>query len=1062
MKMNKPAKYAFLTDEEYRTCDAYISSAFITQTKSDCENYTQGVPKKEIAKCRLSVKFIVGLEHNNILFNNIYGAEYARDKENRPFWEQLDRYLKDVPKETFFRYVPPVGGYWKIRDRVDLLNLDHIDDDVLANDSDNRKDAFTFELEQAKKTFSENVHNIDALIKVISMEEEMCRRNVGSFSSSNPAALAERHQEMVKKAIKADGRNAKLRLMKIELLIKMDPNSPTIIDDFKNLTITFPHEPMVWIKYLDYIQYDSNVYNYKKLKNAFEDCIRQVTGLTNGTLLSHLNAVNDRPLLRMFHLWIYIRYLKWMISCAHTPVVLANIQATFEYNFGLADVEKRTSTNSKEREVRLEEFWESGLPRIGDEGAVGAEKMLKQSEELSDEDIQKLENDDFDILISRTEETIATCLQAQRDVQISWIEVEREMMNIDARVKRTKLKDCELYEDHVDDLETCELWDIIPFDRIRYYEAPGDCANFDFVQPFLELLGVKFLNSTNCFTTTEQIISDWISNDSTVNFYKTPTYTEKKCFEVGNNILKFMLYNRLKLTENNPEYLDKTMVKYLLAMLVTEASEQEKKLNFHSFKLNLKNLVGTFITKHPDIFKRAMLSKITGIVYMEKFVSWWERALKEQEKVVEADERRKNYKEIKMEEGVVDDVKFDVILLKKDKERVQTIRDKIRDMIDIAIPKSTEKLIQSADSSLPTLQLHLYANVLRGRLSILNQNALEETRDVFCKEILGIHTSEFESDEALLLALDQGLNELLEHCKEKDNLESVDSIPELPRAEALCEALKVVAVFVFLDKMAFSRRAVDCLIANAITKFEQFEAKKNDFNRGTYEKYCDQIDLKFITDTLITFFSHKKHRFIYNENFKKLIFQASQAFPCDSKYAKMLGELHSSGRLQVMKLQGFTDSRNSILNAKRDQQFDPELETRLLMNSLTIMFSWMNAANRIGDAGNQILYKNWKREAANTRDPAIWRQVIRVASKLSQKILKDDAYTRARGQCTWALNLHFDYIEAKTVRKNGDLMEMIYLILEQSMGQEHSLFVTDEEYMKTQQEIGLQYSESGR
>lgn len=28
MKMNKPAKYAFLTDEEYRTCDAYISSAF--------------------------------------------------------------------------------------------------------------------------------------------------------------------------------------------------------------------------------------------------------------------------------------------------------------------------------------------------------------------------------------------------------------------------------------------------------------------------------------------------------------------------------------------------------------------------------------------------------------------------------------------------------------------------------------------------------------------------------------------------------------------------------------------------------------------------------------------------------------------------------------------------------------------------------------------------------------------------------------------------------------------------------------------------------------------------
>ena len=161
---------------------------------------------------------------------------------------------------------------------------------------------------------------------MIHLEEEQDKHNERSFTKENSRALAERHLDMVEMAIKARQMVYTLQLLKCELMKKVDVDVEIILKEHEIICENFPHEPMVWVKYLDFIQYNSNVYDSERMHRAFDVCLRTVERLAHRTLQSHVGHVNDLPSLRQFHLAVYIRYLKWLLQCGQTPRMLANIQ----------------------------------------------------------------------------------------------------------------------------------------------------------------------------------------------------------------------------------------------------------------------------------------------------------------------------------------------------------------------------------------------------------------------------------------------------------------------------------------------------------------------------------------------------------------------------------------------------------------------------------------------------------------------------------------------------------------------------------------------------------------
>uniref|UniRef100_A0A1I7TAC4 DUF4780 domain-containing protein n=1 Tax=Caenorhabditis tropicalis TaxID=1561998 RepID=A0A1I7TAC4_9PELO len=1065
----KQQKYEFLKGKEFENP---LGDWIMKARKFDSENYVQGCPRKEVASASLGAFYISGLEYDSNLFTILYGTEMiTRRKERRTFFEQLaalERRTKSEKDsvESYFRKRAPVDGYWKLLEKPDIINK--LNDEEGSSELD-----LGDELNIARKRVKDCPTDVQSVLKLLDLEEEASRLNIGSFVATDVRALADRHAEILKKSIKESPRSAALQIKRCEVEYLKSEDKKETLAAFLTVCSKFPQEPMTWIKYQNFIQFDSNIYKTELMKSAFDDCLSKARGMLAGTMVSH--PITDFPAFRSFYLTTYIRYMKWYLSRGAAPIALACIQATMEFNFGLSNV-----TEIQERKGALEDFWGRTAPRIGDENATGAQTWFELNWEEGNE--ERLETPEFAKLINTTKGAISDILERGGETRKNWVEFERYMCDVDARPKRNSFENSKLFESEGEDLTGIHFWETVTyFSESRQgvqvvipFFASSTETNFDFVQPILELLGIKFIDSSGLYTTTEQVISEWIPNDVFAkyrpNFEKVPTYCEKTCHSTGMRILKFLIKQRHQKCKKDVKIVDDQLMKYIFAQLETIIAKVEKDLNFYKLKKqDFSNLI-------KDVFKNQLremvdtypaAQSLVGFVIADRVATWIKRGVEEQRELENLDKMRSSLNSADCE------VLNEHVVTMRDKENSEEMLKFFASYIlkfDKAIEGGTisNKYLYDTTISFKNLQLRMYSLIIKSGLYFCNEKTLLDARSMFIKALVDEDEDILEgltANKSLWDPVDAALKHLMDVVKGREIQEGVHGYPEMPRGVAFCEALQISATFVFLDQNSRPLFSINELTKNIVQKVANYNEQQMNFTRSIGDKARDRIDIQYILDVVLGFFEHEKLKIHYCKNYEELVRAAADTFPCNSKYMKNLAELYSNNRLQWMKLCGILADRNKIVREKQSGQYDEQHERILLQNALAMMYATKRICHKMGGDSRRMLYKHFLNEAIQIHDPAVWRMVFKPAAAVSVRTLTEEAYVHARAQCPWALHILIDYLESriedcdipqwKTVWGQSTLA----FVDNSDYHEEHTIFIDDDDVLDTHIQIGAQRDE---
>ncbi|EGT48526.1 hypothetical protein CAEBREN_24583 [Caenorhabditis brenneri] len=1025
----KQRKYEYLRpDTNFATDYDWL----FRETKLDGGMFIMGNPPKEVARIRLGSYAIVGMENNEALFRRIYGSEISKQARSRDFYAELaalerrpaeDR--QKMERDFAVQTGQVVNGYWRLRTKKCILN--EIGVEQVDPMDYNLPETLRCELERLRAHVKSARSDDQAMLRLIELEEIANFCNKDSFTGTEIKDLAEHHLRELRISIKQAPQSVGLHLKKLECFWKSMQDVTEASVMAKGICDTFPQNPLVWERCLDFFQYNLIAYDDHVMSDNFLKCLDKAHDMLAGIMVSHV--ITDLPAFRSHYLATFIRYLKWLLAVGQTPIALASIQSTMEFNVGFATIE-----NIDERYRQLSDFWETGYPRIGDLQGSGGSRMLALKHARPDVNEKKWESEEYGQLVETVMKGAKEILIGD-DLRLNWVRYERFMADADARVKRTPFAESDAYNAD-QEVDSHNFYEEVEFRTknmreptrkkqvVTFYPSIGN-EDFEFVQPMLELLGIRFRHSTECYSSTEQIISEWIS-DSTfrefqTNFDEIPTYTERTCGEVGLRILHLLISRRHEICQEFPKDLDKLLVKYAIAKNETMLIKMEKELEF--YKLKHKQIISVMqnmlISEVDTKFKDIMLgyprmSVILGLIGADRVVTWAQKALDEQKELkrIATAEKRNTItrKEVKIIE------KFG--LSEKDENDLSEVRNKLFLVLgnlnkQMMTEETFQKSLGDPTLSYVPLQLRLYSTIIMARMYVMPK-CQERIRCELAKALMDDPKDVIEGMDrrgTLWSQVNLAMKELLGTIGARDEDEGMCGIPELPRAGALCISLRNALYFVFLGKNPLARKTIDEITTEALQKFEEYERNAADFRREAAEKEQDRIDIQFILDTLIALFSQENYRTYYCENYKKLILAASNTFPCHSKYMKLLSELYSTNRRQLIQLRTIIDERNKVIREKMKTQADVSFGRRLLQNSLAIMYATKKICDREETNAKFSLYRTYLAEAKQLHDPAIYRMTMKAAAAVSMYTLKEEAYIHAVGHCKYARNIHLDLVE---------------------------------------------------
>ncbi|EFP04708.1 hypothetical protein CRE_26850 [Caenorhabditis remanei] len=736
-----------------------------------------------------------------------------------------------------------------------------------------------------------------------------------------------------------------------------------------------------------------------------------------------------------------------------------------EYNLGFAAIE-----DHREREEAFRNFWNSGLPRIGDDGGIGGMNHAKVR--YTEEAIQKFEKDRYFSLLAEFRCHVREILGGREACKSKkWVAFERKMLELDAKCKRVDFKNSEAYQEaarNEEDVMSFELWDLIEYPSLKVFRSSCHYELLDYLQPLLELLGVKFMHSSGCFTTTEQVISEWIPRDmfasSHANFHPQPQYSESACLDVGKKILKYLINNRHEITQKSPRVLDQILIRYMLALIEMKFQYRDRQMIYYQMKPAKMVTLLKDVFENDDEIKKILenyprMRHSMAVIVGDKMTTWFERGIAEETRLERLNQLRETMELPEcqvLKKHIVTDVSRGN--LRKYQTKLWEYLTNFTKDLDVAggMENNRPKSLQHPQIAYPTLQIQLYSRILQARNYIIDERTAGEIRLKLAADVMGMDEIEqmdvlngMIQNQTLHQQMKTSMETLLRMIGHRDEIHgNAEGIPEFPRAKALCEALDIALDFVFLDQILTPRQSINEMTARIERKCDEFEKSQMDWNRGAQDKYRDRVDLQFILETAITFFSQKNLSVTYHKNYEDVILKASMTFSCETKYMKRIAEMYATNRFQWMKIRRIIGDRNKELQRKMETQFNIQIERRLLQNSMTTMFTTMRICEKIGEGSWPMLVKNWMECAKELRDPTVWRLVMGVADKVSPEMV-EETFIRANGHCPWALNLQLDYVEKMPKKLRAQLVHILSI----SKGQLHGVFIEDLILLNTYHEI---------
>ncbi|MCP9264008.1 Golgi apparatus membrane protein TVP23 [Dirofilaria immitis] len=139
------------------------------------------------------------------------------------------------------------------------------------------------------------------------------------------------------------------------------------IREIRNVEFKHVNDPEMWEGVLDLLESDTRRFNLANQCMKMKVCLEKLEEVRSGKLLSHKALPNTEQ----FMASVVLRKIRLLLKCGYTEKAIATAQAICEFNLCIPESFKTADLEDKRR--LFEAFWDSGIARIGDEGAEEAE-----------------------------------------------------------------------------------------------------------------------------------------------------------------------------------------------------------------------------------------------------------------------------------------------------------------------------------------------------------------------------------------------------------------------------------------------------------------------------------------------------------------------------------------------------------------------------------------------------------------------------------------------------------------------------------------------------------------
>ena len=307
--------------------------------------------------------------------------------------------------------------------------------------------------------------NCDAWLELIDYQEISTRD--GSWTQTSSMTLAESRSNaevkisMYEKALKGSKSIKSKEKLVLGMMVEASRilNVEALSSKWQNILRTIPGSLSLWTRYLDFRQTAFEKFRYEEIRASF---IVSLTSLHNSQKDPTISKT-ERETIHIIEVYVIFRLTSFMREAGFSERAVGTWQALLEYEFyrpsrftsSISDIVgplEQTMLSS------FEEFWDSEVPRIGDEGAMGWASFDTRQRDPQHATIDARGS-----------------LDSSNDVFVSWASLELQKTSEFRHPART-----------LDDVEENDPYRIILFSDVR---DVLECLPTSFLNPSLLIAG---------------------------------------------------------------------------------------------------------------------------------------------------------------------------------------------------------------------------------------------------------------------------------------------------------------------------------------------------------------------------------------------------------------------------------------------------------------------------------------------------------------------------------------------------------------------------------------------
>ncbi|KAL5008670.1 hypothetical protein ScPMuIL_014251 [Solemya velum] len=331
-------------------------------------------------------------------------------------------------------------------------------------------------IESYNRKLRQNPHDIQTWFEFVKFQDRLRDKgldsqvNVKEKHKNTALAVLEKKIAILEKAMEENPACIELKLKYFQLCQEIWEGD-RINKELEKLLFVYPANELLWKHYLVYNQSHLSFFTVTRVTKLYHKCLKTLIGISEGNVHAH-DVPKDLP---KQILDIFLQYCNFLRQAGHSEKALATFQALIEFNFFCPP--SLESSPHADRVAVFESFWDSGVPRSGEEGAIGWRNWLEKQNKLEHSPV---DND------GHYEEAEESIIAKHMSKCRTWLEIETLRESFHWLPWRPDLTKNETEED-CEDVERLVLFDDL---EPMLFTLPGNAAKFDLVLQFMVFLGV--------------------------------------------------------------------------------------------------------------------------------------------------------------------------------------------------------------------------------------------------------------------------------------------------------------------------------------------------------------------------------------------------------------------------------------------------------------------------------------------------------------------------------------------------------------------------------------------